>query len=462
VFILNSLAFRRNHDEMPALCSMFPGFRLCESVLLRVRLSNFAILSAIVGVLILVSAAMQFIHGEDTQLQLWSLLSPFLLMTLPAMLVISALAVLFEAIPWLRGGGGNVLYFFLWIGLVSTAILPSMAAGGQEIIAVNDLFGMSTLLSDMSRAVRQHFPAYDGRVSVGYEIREGSIALQTFRWEGMAWTPLFALMRVFWIGVATAITFLTALFFHRFDPERVQGRTILGKTKNEAEQDLLPASGPTTLSTYTLTPLAPHTATSGSIFWRTVLAELRLMLQGRPAVWLVVAAGLIIAGLLSDTAFARQWLLPCAWIWPLTLWSAMGTREAQHATEQIIFSTPHPLRHQFAAMWLAGVIVAVLAGSGVAVNLVLAKAWHDLFAWAVGALFIPALALFAGTWSGGPKLFEVVYVMLWYAGPINRVGTLDFMGAAGATSENVAQAYLFITTILLLLAFLGRMRRARV
>ena len=31
------------------------------------------------------------------------------------MLVVAGLAILFEAIPWLRGGLGNVVYFFLWV-----------------------------------------------------------------------------------------------------------------------------------------------------------------------------------------------------------------------------------------------------------------------------------------------------------------------------------------------------------
>ncbi len=148
--------------------------------------SNFAVLSTIVGVLVLVAAGMQFLRGEETQLRLWPLLSPFILMTLPAMLVIAALALLFESVSWLRGGLGNALYFFLWIALLSTAIMPSMIQHSETVTPAHDLFGMSTLLADMSRAVRQHFPEYKESVSVGYEIRRGPIRLQTFPWQGMA------------------------------------------------------------------------------------------------------------------------------------------------------------------------------------------------------------------------------------------------------------------------------------
>ena len=43
--------------------------------------------------------------------------------------------------------------------------------------------------------------------------------------------------------------------------------------------------------------------------------------------------------------------------------------------------------------------------------------WTAAGAWAVGALFIPTLALALGVWSGSGKLFEVVFLVLWYSAP---------------------------------------------
>ncbi len=62
---------------------------------------------------------MQFIRGEDLTLHLGQLVMPLIFISLPVMLVVAALAILFEAIPWLRGGLGNVVYFFLWISALS-------------------------------------------------------------------------------------------------------------------------------------------------------------------------------------------------------------------------------------------------------------------------------------------------------------------------------------------------------
>jgi len=69
-------------------------------------LSNFAVMTAIVGLLIVFGALGCLWIAEDPRLDLWALCSPFLFITLPALAFVAALALLFETIPWLRGGFG--------------------------------------------------------------------------------------------------------------------------------------------------------------------------------------------------------------------------------------------------------------------------------------------------------------------------------------------------------------------
>ena len=109
----------------------------------------------------------------------------------------------------------------------------------------------------------------------------------------------------------------------------------------------------------------------------------------------------------------------------------MGTRETRLRTDQLVFSTAHPLRRQLPACWLAGVIIAVLTGGGTGIRLLVAGEQLGLIAWTVGAFFIPTMALALGVWSGSSKFFEVLYLFLWYLGPANHLGEIDFMGAMG-------------------------------
>ncbi len=48
-------------------------------------------------------------------------------------------------------------------------------------------------------------------------------------------------------------------------------------------------------------------------------------------------------------------------------------------------------------------------------------------AWIAGALFIPALALMLGTASRTHRMFQALYVILWYAA-VNQVKAANYMG----------------------------------
>jgi hypothetical protein len=159
----------------------------------------------------------------------------------------------------------------------------------------------------------------------------------------------------------------------------------------------------------------------------------------------------------SHSANAQRAALVIAWIWPLTVWSSMGVRERWHHTDQLVFSAPHSLRLQLPAVWLAGVIVALITGLGIGIPLALNGEWGSLLAWIVGAFFIPSLALALGCWTGNSKTFEVVYILLWFTGPINRVSALDFMGATQqSVAEGVYLSYAAVTICLIVVAFIGR------
>ena len=81
-------------------------------------------------------------------------------------------------------------------------------------------------------------------------------------------------------------------------------------------------------------------------------------------------------------------------------------------------------------------------------------------AWAVGALFIPTLALALGVWSGSGKLFEILYLVLWYLGPMQRVTQLDYLGSIPeAVKSGVPLAYLAAPGLLMLAAVMGRKRQ---
>jgi hypothetical protein len=423
------------------------GFYVVKNAVERDR-SNLAVLLAMVAVLAAMGPVAQWMAGEETRIGLWSLLSPFLVLTLPAMVLVAACAVLFETVPVLRGGFGNVVWFFVWTGLLPAAVaLPGFP----------DPFGLGVVSAKLFAVVRQRFGTTDHSFVLGGMSDERHT--RTFVWEGMDWTAKIVLAQLAWILAAVGVALLAALFFDRFDPSR--GRVRPGKAKKALAENVVEAGlVPVPISVH-LQPL-PEGARRFR-FLDLLRAETRLLLQGQRWWWWTGVLGLLIAGFATPLAGVRQFVLPLAWIWPLLLWSALGNREARYGTGGLVFSAARPLSRQLPAAWAAGVLLAMVTGGAVALRLVLAGDWGGLGAWTVGALFIPTLALALGVWSGGGKLFEVIYLLLWYLGPMQHVPGLDFLGALPASVKaGTPLVYLVATALLGLAALAGRKRQLQV
>jgi hypothetical protein len=419
-------------------------------------LSNFAVLVSMVVVLALGAVAMQLVAAEDRTLHAWALLSPFLFLTLPAMAMTAAMALLFETFSFLRGGFGNVLWFFLW----SFGISLPLATGIPQL----DPSGLWVVHESMVPAARAGIPGFHDAFSLTVADKSVRVAAG-FHWNGVEWTAGVVTQRLAWTAAAFALVLCGTWFFDRFDPTRSRRRS---GARRRPEGVATPAgvalesvtARPHIATSSHLTPLASGALHSG--VWRLLVAELRLALKGYRWWWYAVAGGLLIAQFAAPLDISRGPLLAVAWIWPILVWSALGTRETRFGTEQLLFSCARILPRQFPAAWIAGILVAAFTGLGAAVRLALAGQSTGLLAWAAGVLFIPSLALALGVWSGTSKFFESLYTALWYVGPLNRAPGVDFTGSAnGPQAGRYALLYLGVAATLVAAAFFRRARQLR-
>ena len=441
-------------------------------------LSNFGVLASMVSLLAVCALIMQLFAAEDPHIDSAALLLPFILIALPAMALTSALAVFFEMLPVLRGGVGNILWFFVWV--FGGIALPDLSKNPRL-----DPMGFAVVSRSMMDAARQVIPGYKDNFALDISTAHVQLAAG-LRWQGVEWTRQIVELRFAWFAAAIVIALLAALFFHRFDSARSLGLSLrrprLAQTVSVVENangtthgEALPAAAldalvdaPSSLSVsmppservlhLSTLPRAAHSGTFG----RLVLAEIRLTLQGLPWWWHAVSAGLLIAQLFAPLEIARGPLLGVAWLWPVLVWSAMGSRELRFATRSLLFSSSGILGRQLPACFFAGVAVALLTGAGVAIRLLLAGQGLGLEAWLAGAFFLPSLALALGVISGTGKAFEALLTALWYIGPINHVPGIDFTGAAnGAATLRYSVVYIVLTAIFLALAFSFRARQLR-
>jgi hypothetical protein len=410
--------------------------------------SNFAVLASMVVMLMAAAVVMQWLRPEARPISLWQLWSPFLLIAFPAMFIEGSVAVLFETLPVLRGGVGNVIYFFVWTFAL---------VGGAET-RIDDPVGLHVFSESTRQALSGLNPA-NATVS-GFSLQIGGRRdLQTFLWNGVDWTPTALAWRFLWVLAGLGIALLASVFFHRFDPARESVREKKEKTKNGSPLDDAGFVAPSGYqdsphASLTLTPLVSR---GHNRFARLVLSELALMVKGLRWWWYVVAAGLLVAEFTSPTADARAGVLLAAWIWPVLVWSQIGCRESRYATQSLIFSAERVVYRQLAAVWMAGVMVAVLTGAGTGIRILLSADSRSAGGWFAATLFIPSLALVLGVWSGSSKFFEALYTLWWYVGSLHHLPSLDFIGASAASSS--PSLYLTLTVGLLLAACLGRRRQ---
>ena len=257
-----------------------------------------------VAVIALSAGIMQVIRGEETVINLWKLLSPFLFIVLPTMFFVSALAVFFETISWLSGTFGNVAYFFLWLGFYLIYPVSSMAGSSQAVFEpLKEVTGMTIPLSSMSKAAASTFPDYDG----GSGLINFNIPVKTFVWEGMDWNLEIISSRLMWIGIALIIGMIAIIFFKRFDPSLE--KRILAKTGLELKpKEIMKAEVHPVTRKYHLTPLSSK-AFKFSV-WKLLIQEFRLMVKGSGWWWYAVALGFIISGALVPTDILLRWILP--------------------------------------------------------------------------------------------------------------------------------------------------------
>jgi hypothetical protein len=414
------------------------------SYMLGKWLSNFAVLGIAILIVLLEGIVMNLLAGA-AGFDLAALAAPLVIIALPCVALVAAIAVLFESVSWLRGALGNILYFFGFIFALSivTAVGTIVAPENAAKYYI-DFSGYQIISDSITRVAKAVYP--DSMSGIQFGISPLA-APKFFLWNGISWTAGILLSRLVFLAIALGLVMLSALLFDRFNPSRL---LPIKKTKTESDAPQpAPASEAKPVSEVHLTPL--NSIRTRFHFGALFIAELKLCLKGQRWWWYAVAAGLVIAPLVTDLEMARILLL-VAWVWPILILSGLGCRENRFNTRQIIFAAPHPIAYQLPTAWLSAFFVIAAFGSGALIKFLLTGEVVSALGWLTGALFIPSLALALGTLTGSGKAFEALYVA-WMYMLYQKVPSLDF---AGLTPNSPFYIYAPLTLVLLAIAALAR------
>ena len=365
-------------------------------------LSNVLVLTSMLGVLAVTALVLQFARGESTAVDVGALLLPYAVIAFPAVVLTAAAALFWELTPVLRTGAGNVIWFFCWMVL---------AIGGQSPGAPFGGLGVSAVVESLGAAMVAH-----GLDVTGAEFSLGltavDVPLRPFEWTGFTPDGGFLVSRLVVMGFAVAFALVPVLWFTRFDPSRSAGPAT-------PVVDAVP-----TPATFGAPRTVVRRGSALTTFPRLLSGELRVLLQGVSRWWWAGAAVITAVTFVVPAEAVSVVLLPAAWIWPVLLWSRLGTQRHEFDVQSLL--GPYPaLRPRVLAEWLAGVVLTAGVGAAAAVRLVDDPV--GLAAWAAAVLFIPSLAYFLGSLSRSHRLFQALYVPLWYSA-VSGLPTTDYMG----------------------------------
>ena len=379
---------------------------------------------------------------------------PFLVLTVPALVAVAALAVFFDVTPGLRGRGGLVLWFFVFLfGLVK---LPMDLAGmevdtpGRHDAMKRPIFDPAGLATD-GWLTRQSLPPGALNISTGHVTRNKPI--ERVPWKGVSIGADILALRAVNAAVALLPLGLAVLVFDRFDPARGRRRArrpgfFSRLAARFARRRDAPAGAEGELSSraMALTPVSPRPTTRSA-----VLAEARLIWEGASWIKWPLAVSAMLAGLLPGNLAQGAFLLLLV---PVV--SEAAARERLAGTGSLVFSQPSVPRSP--ALWkFAAVALVVLAlGAPLFVRSLLVSPVRGL-ACAGGLLAVSAISVGMGSLSGGGKLFTGVYLAVWYMG-LSNLAAADFTSALSAKPEPVYCLIYICVGAALLGAAVGRER----
>ncbi|WP_154658549.1 ABC transporter permease [Halopiger djelfimassiliensis] len=455
----NTLSRDRTHNVSQLVASTPVSDR---TYILGKWLSNVALGGVIVVTLGVATIVNHAVHGVGTTDPV-ALLVPLIVFAIPISALVGGIALLFETIDRLNGSLGNICYLLLMATVVPISLVAAQGLLPNELpiwVKAGDLTGQIAVYEMTANALLDAVPGYSGRPpNIG--TLEGD---RTFRWEGGNWPVWVFPQRTGLIISSLLIVFVATVPFDRLqssDPATDSGwlsrfvpsLSVSGWSKTKRLSQYVPSlpgigrNNAAVEETFeqpdadsiSLTPIRDRDAGG---FRRLVAAELRLALRGQPWWWYVGAMALVVVPIIglvnvgttggSIEPFRKQ-LLPIAFIWPLFIWSAMGVRTSQNQVTDLVLSSKYPIG-QIVAEWLAGVLIAMGLGSGMVVLFVGTGHLGAVLGYASGVLFAPSLAIAAGIWTRSSTLFELFYLLLWYAGPLNGAVPVDF---AGSTSDSI-------------------------
>ncbi|WP_379953162.1 hypothetical protein [Dokdonia sp. R78006] len=377
--------------------------------LLAKTLSNFLILSTIVGVVFIMSIILFVLYNEGYSFELYQFIKPYLLITIPTMFLISVIAVVFEVFLGRFSVLQNIGYFFLFSALITFTPI-------NESEFNYDLFGSKIVIHQLEEMVRElTITDENSNLSIGYILSDIDSS-KKFLFNGMDFSMSFIISRFIWVVLGFIIIAIISPFFHRFNMRKLKSTKKLNNfTENEiSSKNINLLKLPKAQINYSILPL--------------IKTELILLFRkGKKWLWLINLLGMLLLVVLP-LKVSHQIVLPVLWFLQVSRLSDLTSKEITNNLSHFVFTSYKPLGRLLLSQVSAAVILMLLLAFPLIIRLGLLINFEGMLAIIFGGVIVVMVAALLGIISKGKKLFEVLFFMITYAN-INLVLFVDYFGA---------------------------------
>ncbi|MFL6583341.1 MAG: hypothetical protein ACJ8KU_02355 [Chthoniobacterales bacterium] len=385
-------------------------------------LGNLAFLVTFTAGFMLSSMAMLLVRGE-ARLEPLVFVGQYLLLTPTAMVLVSAVAVFFESVPFLSGKLGDVAYFFVFITCISLVVGNEVSRGRFPWARAFDFTGFGFMIDQLQHALHTQ------SLSIGASPFDPNKPTITF--PGLSMSRDWILPRILSLLLPLTLLPFAALVFHRFDPVHV-GRTS-GQSRRKWLWRIQSLAKPLSRRAAELLMLPARGNSLGAAMWIDAVLTLTLSPLG-----FIAFIGISIASLIAPVPS----VLPIAFAALAVIIAEVATRDTRAGTSTSLYAMPR-LREQF-AWWKFG-STCLLSFIFFAVPLLKLSAIDDarLPSLVIGILFMAAAATFLGVATANAKTFIVAFLSFWYL-VVNDKGAsplLDFAGFYGTATPRTVITY---------------------
>ena len=396
-------------------------------------LGNLTFLATFVVGFMLSSMVMLLVRGE-ARIEPIVFVEQYLLLMPPAIVFVSAVAVLFESIRWLSGRFGDVVYFFLWCMVIGLVGANEASHGRISWARSFDFTGFGFMIDQMQHTLNTH------SVSIGSSSFDP--AKPTIIFPGLTLTREWVAPRLISLVTPLLLLPVAALCFHRFDPVRtghVSGkgrRNWLGKIQNLFK--------PLSRRFVAVLEIPGRGGSVLGAMWIDAVLTLTLI----PFAFVALVA-ITIMNLVAPPGAT----LPIVFAVLAIIVSDVATRDGRAGTLASVRCVPR-LRENYVWWKLGSTLLLSLLLCIAPVLRTISHGPAALGALLCGIVFVASMATALGIMTANPKTFIVGFLSFWYV-VVNDKGltpTLDFAGLFGHSTANTIALYAAISVAALISA----------